>query len=93
MGVLTHRLWTRTLTDSAITINDDQGVFKLIIQNDSAVDGIFSGDYEALNGVAGGNIYVEQGNKFELQMPNGSVFTGVTITAPAGCTLKIIGVI
>lgn len=93
MAVETHKLWTRTLTDGAIAIDNEDGVFMLTVENDSAVSGTISGDYPALNGVANGNIYIEEGESFSLQMPNGSVVTGLTITAPSGCTLKIIAVI
>jgi hypothetical protein len=89
MGVVT-KCFTKTLTNDSLTLTEGMGVLAISILNESAVDGTILGTARLL-GIDSDTVILNQGGSASyasIGNING-VVTGLTITAPSGCTLKI----
>lgn len=83
--------WTYELTNSSITISSGYGLRTLSVFNSSSVNGTMQGD-QTIAGLPSGALTVTQYQTIGVDAgTNGQVVSGVTITAPSGCTLQLLG--
>ena len=86
--ILESRVFTYQLTDGVLSITESMGVKKVSVYNGTAVIGNVLGDL-SLGGIDSTAIDVEENETITAVAIDGSVIKNYTITAPAGCTLKI----
>ena len=93
MSVKTSGIFTTQLTDDSLVITSGMGVRMISILNGSAVTGTYLGGQKLL-GVSPSAIDVETDDSATVVAgDDASVINDLTITAPSGCTLKIIAVV
>lgn len=80
--------FTYQLTNSTFEIGASDGVNKLSVYNSTATEGTVAGLKE-VNGIAG-SISLAQNESITITADNAKVLNNITITAPSGCTLKIV---
>ena len=89
MSAQQSKVFTTQLTSDSLVITESMAVKQISIFNGSAVTGTVTGD-NSLGSTASSPIDIEESVSFTLKAVDASVIVGVTITAPAGCTLKIV---
>jgi hypothetical protein len=87
--ILDSEVFTAEMTNDSITIIESMGVRQISVFNATAVNGTVIGT-KKLGALASSNINIEQDDSFTVKAIDGSVVKNLTITAPAGCTLKIV---
>lgn len=87
MGELKGKVWTYALTNGVLVITEDDGLENLSIINYDAVDGSVQGN-QTIQGLASVAIPIKSGVAPTFVNMARSL-DGITITAPAGCTLYI----
>jgi hypothetical protein len=95
MSVKKSGIFTKQLTnaDSPLVITDGMGVRMVSIFNGTGVNGTYLGG-QSLLGLAPSAIDVEEGETATVVSgDDASVIDDLTISAPAGCTLKIIAIV
>jgi len=85
---LTDSVFTYELTNGSFII-DDAGAKSVSVFNNSAVDGSLIGSIY-YNGIASTALTIEADQSITIEASENSVLVGITITAPASCTLQII---
>lgn len=80
--------FTYELTNGSFTIGVEDGISKVSVFNGTATSGSVSGD-RVVNGISG-SLTIAENETVTIVSDNGRVLIGITITAPAACTLKII---
>lgn len=85
---LTDSVFTYELTNDVFII-DDAGAKSVSVFNSSLVDGSLIGNLP-YNGITPTALTVASSETITIEASDNSVLTGITITAPAGCTLQII---
>lgn len=86
--ILTDKVFTYELTDGSFLV-DENGAKSVSVFNNSAVDGSLIGNIY-YNGIASTALTIESDQSITISASENSVLTGITITAPSGCTLQII---
>jgi hypothetical protein len=92
MSQLESKVFTAELTSETLVIESSFGVRLLSIYNPTSTVGTVVGN-QSLGGKASSPINLAEGETFTTASVEGSVITGVTIDAPAGCTLKVTAII
>ena len=83
--------WTKEITEETLVIIAGMCFRAISITNISAVTGTVTGGYTVL-GVASGDLTLRQGQTMVFgAAETAAVLEGITIDAPAGCTIQIIG--
>ena len=91
MGVQVDDIWTYELTNDTIVINSLQALKALSIYNTSSTNGTVTGG-KPIKGFDSTPITIEEDGVLTLATGQATAVLGeVTITAPAGCTLKLVG--
>jgi hypothetical protein len=85
-----RKLFTLTLTNGVFTVTTNEGFQRFSIYNGSDTAGSYIGTLTA-GGQESSSISVEQYDTAVVDVGNGYVIEELTITAPEGCTLKIMG--
>jgi len=85
--ILTDKVFTYELTNASFVVTEN-GAKSVTVFNISAVDGSLTGDV-IYNGIASAALTIESDQSITISASENSVLTGITITAPAGCTLQI----
>lgn len=85
-----RRVFTYQLTDDTFTIDTDNGFTRFSIYNASAVTGTYIGN-EAIGGLSSSAVDIAQGETAVIDVGNAYVIEYLLITAPTGCTLKLMG--
>jgi len=86
---LESNTFTKAITNDSLTIQSGFGVRKLSIYNASAVTGTVTGN-ATLGDQTSSALDIEEGESFTIIASNDNPIAGVTITAPASCTLKVL---
>lgn len=88
---LQSKFWTNEITDDALVITENMGVKAVSVLNRSAVAGSILGS-ETLAGVGpSAAISVAENQSITITVDStANALSGLTITAPAGCTLQVI---
>jgi len=81
-------VWTYELTNDSIAINKEDGVLSISVFNGSAVTGTVNGSSE-IDGNVSAPINIEQDMEYGMVALQDGALDGITITAPAGCTLTL----
>jgi len=89
MGVLETGIFTQQLTNDTLIIMESMGVKEISIYNGSAVIGTVLGS-QKLGALSSSAIDVDESETVTVNALEASVIKNLVITAPAGCTLKII---
>lgn len=92
MSVLISKMFTKEITGESLTIIADYGVKLISILNNTAIDGSVEGQ-QRLGGIDSDPITIGQSESVTFSGWEASVIDGLVITAPAGCTLKIIAAV
>ena len=87
---LEQKVFTTALTSDSITILTSSNLKAVSVYNASAVNGTISGTLQ-VGTVASSNIELGENESYNVVALGASVLDGITITAPAGCTLNITG--
>lgn len=83
-------VFTFQLTNGTFTVNATEGFQRFSIYNSSAVTGTYVGSLTA-GGQDSAAIDVAQNETAVIDVGNGYVIESLVITAPASCTLKLMG--
>lgn len=86
----TRKVFTYQLTNGTFTISPNDGFTRFSIYNASAVTGTYQGSATS-NGIASTAVDVAQNETAVIEVGNAYVIDALTITAPASCTLKLMG--
>jgi hypothetical protein len=89
MGALKSEVFTYQLTSGSITITESMGLKQVCVFNGTSVTGTVLGG-KTIGAYAPTEIEVEEKDSFIVRAVDASVIIGLTITAPLGCTLKIV---
>ena len=81
--------FTYQLTEDTFEIGASDGLTRVSIFNGTAVNGTVAGD-RIVNGLSG-SLTIEENETVTIVADPAKVLNGITITAPASCTLKIVG--
>jgi len=93
MSVKTSGIFTKQITNTSLVIVAGMGVRMISIFNGTAVVGTYTGQQKLL-GVTPSAIDVSEGETATVVAgDDASVIDGLTIAAPAGCTLKVIAIV
>lgn len=85
-----RKVFTKELTEDTFEVNASNGFQRFSIYNSSSVTGTFQGDAVA-DGEPSTAIDVAQNETAVVDVGNGYVIDYLLVTAPASCTLKIMG--
>lgn len=85
-----RKLFTYELTNGTFTISTNDGFSRFSIYNATSTAGSYTGNQTA-NGVDSGAVSVAQNETAVVDVGNAYVIEYLLITAPAGCTLKLMG--
>jgi hypothetical protein len=85
---LQAELFTEPLSNASITLDGSEGVRAIVVYNSSAVTGTVTGS-KKLGSRSPAPISVGENVTWSHVALEGSVLSGLTITAPAGCTLEV----
>jgi hypothetical protein len=85
-----RKLFTYQLTNDTFTVSPNDGFTRFSIYNSTATAGSYIGSATS-NGIASTAISVAQNETAVIEMGNAYVIEYLLITAPAGCTLKLMG--
>lgn len=88
--VYQQKIFTHTLTSTTFVILSNWGVTQLSIKCNSVASGSVIGS-GSLGGQAPDPVTLSQGDSVSYMADSGKVLVGITITAPAGCSLQITG--
>jgi hypothetical protein len=88
MSVLKAEIFTKTLSDSAIVIGIDDGVRSVSVLASSGDTGNVLGS-KTVGGVESDPIILQAGDGYSLTAIEGSVISGLTITAPESVVLLV----
>lgn len=92
MGVLETGTFTNALTNGSLTLTSSMGVRKISVYNTTSVSASILGT-KSLSDVASTSISLGENETFVFTSIGGEVITGLTITAPASCTLNIVALV
>ena len=92
MSVLKSGIFTKQLSTDTLIITESMGVRQISVFNGTSTTGTALGT-QKLSGVTPDPVNIEEGDTFTVNAIEGSVLDSLTIDAPAGCTLKIIGIV
>lgn len=81
-------VFTYELTNDTFTVTAAMGIRSLSVYCSTATSGTVTGG-ATLDGKPSSAITISQGLSYNNTVTNSSVFDGLVITAPAGCTLII----
>jgi hypothetical protein len=87
---LAQKIFTTELTNDNLTIFARNGLKGLSIYNASAVAGTVRGTIQ-IGDIPSTAISISENESYNLVSVDASCLDGMTITAPAGCTLTITG--
>lgn len=87
---ITQQIFTTTLSNSSLTITQSFGLTNISVYNVSSTAGSVTGSITT-GGIASSAISIDENESFNVTAQGVSVIDGLVITAPAGCTLNIIG--
>lgn len=87
---LEQKVFTTALTSDSITILTSSNLKAVSVYNASAVNGTIRGTLQ-VGTVTSTNIELGENESYNIVALGASVLDGITITAPAGCTLNITG--
>lgn len=91
MAQNSRKVFTKQMTGAAtFTVTSNEGFQRFTIFNSSATTGTFIGDAVA-GGEASSAIDVAQNETAVVDVGNGWVIDYLLVTAPASCTLKMMG--
>lgn len=90
MSYNSRKLFTYELTNGSFTIDSTDGFSRFSIYNATATAGSYIGSQQA-NGIASSAISVAQNETAVVDVGNAYVIDYLLITAPSGCTLKLMG--
>lgn len=85
-----RKVFTYQLTNGTFTIGATDGFTRFSIYNASSVTGTYQGSATS-NGIASTTVDVAQNETAVIEVGNAYVIDSLTITAPASCTLKLMG--
>ena len=88
MSLNSEKIFTTQLTNGVITITESMGVKKVSIYNGTATIGTFLGT-GALGSLISTPVDIDQGETATPTVGEAGIISSLVITAPAGCTLKI----
>lgn len=86
--IITNQVFTYELTNGTFVVNQT-GIKGITVYNNSVVVGSVTGNIY-YNGIASSPLTIETDKSITINSSENSVLTGVTVFAPAGCTLQII---
>lgn len=86
----TRKVFTYQLTNGTFTISPNDGFTRFSIYNASATTGTYVGSATS-NGIESASVDVAQNETAVIEVGNAYVIDSLVITAPAGCTLKLMG--
>ncbi len=87
---ISQQVFTTTVDTSTLVITASFNLTKISIYNATGVTGTVRGSITT-GGIASTAINVGENESFNVTSEGASVIDGLTITAPAGCTLNIVG--
>ena len=87
---ISQQVFTTTVTNSTLVITASFNLTKVSVFNTTANTGTVRGSITT-GGIASTAIDVAENESFNVTSEGASVIDGLTITAPAGCTLNIVG--
>lgn len=88
-GIIPSGIFTTELTSGTLTITESMGVKQISVYNGTATAGTVTGTRK-LGSTSSSAINVAESETFTVVAIEGEVITSLTITAPVGCTLKIV---
>jgi len=85
------KIFTGSLTNSILTLSEDDGITMLSVKvsSSSSVSGSITGDI-TLGSLQPSAITIIAGDGTTIATPNNGFLDGLTLTAPTGCTMNII---
>ena len=83
-------IFTKSLTNDNIVLDSADGVTQISVLCTTSTAGTVTGT-GAVDGNASGAMNIAENTSVTLSSSSGFPLTGVTITAPASCTLEITG--
>lgn len=88
---LKARVFTGSITNASITFDADDGVTNLSykVTSDSSAPATILGDIN-IGELSPSSVTLEAGEGGTLFAPAGGALSGITLTAPIGCTINII---
>tara|TARA_B100000963_G_scaffold8974_1_gene7049 strand:- start:16197 stop:16481 length:285 start_codon:yes stop_codon:yes gene_type:complete len=87
---LEQKIFTTALTNDSLTILTSSNLKAVSIYNTSAVSGTVRGTLQ-VGATASTAITIAENESYNVVSQGTSVLDGITITAPAGCTLNVTG--
>lgn len=88
---LTDKPFTFELTSGTMTISETDSVKFLSVFNTTATTGTLTGE-GTVDGNTAGALTIAQNQSINIGGMDDSILDGITITAPAGCTLQIVAI-
>lgn len=88
MSTILAKTFTKTLTDDVFEVDSEMGLTAISVFCNSTTGGTVQGNsfYPASDAIT-----IDQDTSFNFALKGTGVIEGLTITAPSGCTLLIIG--
>ena len=84
--------FTAAITNDSLALTASMGVRKVSVYNTTSVAGTILGT-KKLGGTSSSSISLAENETFVFTSLGGEVITGLTITAPASCTLNIVALV
>lgn len=88
-NILGNKIFTKTLSNDTLVIDEDNGVVAVSIQCTTSTSGTVEGD-SVVAGESSDAISITENNSVTIASTNGKPISSLTITAPSGCTLIIV---
>jgi hypothetical protein len=88
-AALESEVFTSEITNSSLTITPSMGVQKLSVYNGTTTAGTILGN-RTLGATTSSALNIAEGETVTVTAIEASVIDSLVITAPSGCTLKII---
>ena len=87
--ILESEIFTKEITNDTLTIVESYGVRQVSVFCSTVTGGTVLGG-RTLGDMTSDVIRVEENDTFTVRAIEGSVIKNLTVTAPSGCTLKVV---